>query len=151
MDESEPIVGKNIFETYPARSLGLLKLPDKMYKGHKISFQNGHWTGGVAAEIAEGLGLIAKNGDTLNDDELDAIICALAGVVDDDLILQGDELKHEISKSIKNKLKNGNIECLDLDPPLGYVLIKERLDMKIIIEMKKFDDHESMMKEIFVM
>lgn len=151
MDEIEPIVGKNVFETYPARSLGLLKLPDKMYKGHKISFKNGHWTGGVAAEIAEGLGLIAKNGDILNDDELDAIICALPGVVDDDLILQGDELKHEISKSINNKLKNENIECLDVNPPLGYVLLKEILGVKIIIEMKNFADHESMMEEILLM
>ncbi|MCK5342595.1 MAG: hypothetical protein KAR20_04275, partial [Candidatus Heimdallarchaeota archaeon] len=73
---SESLVGKHIFETYPARSLYLLELPYEKYKGSKISFKDGHWTEGVAAEIAEGLGLIAENGETLNDDELDAIICA---------------------------------------------------------------------------
>lgn len=143
------LVGKHIFETYPARSLDLLGLPSQKYKGHKISFKDGHWTGGVAAEIAGGLGLMAEEGETLNDDELDAIICAVTGVVDGDLILQGDELKHEISKNIKNKLKNPNMDEIDVDPPLGYVLLKERPDMEIILERKKFDDHESMMKEVF--
>ena len=75
--EAESLVGKHIFETYPARSLDLLGLPSKKYKGHKISFKDGHWTGGLAAEIAESLVLMAEEGETLNDDELDAIICAI--------------------------------------------------------------------------
>ncbi|MCK5342596.1 MAG: hypothetical protein KAR20_04280, partial [Candidatus Heimdallarchaeota archaeon] len=54
-----------------------------------------------------------------------------------------------ISKSIKNKLKNGNIEDIYVDPPLGYVLLKEKPDMKIILDMKKIDNHESMMKDVF--
>ena len=148
LNRAESLVGEHIFETYPARSLYLLELPYEKYKGYKISFKDGHWTEGEAAKIAEGLGLIAENGETLNDDELDAIICAITGVVDDDFILQGDELKHEISKSIKKKLNNENLEDIDVASPLGYVLLKEKPDMKINVEIKEFDDHESMMKEV---
>lgn len=147
-NRDESIVGTHIFETYPAATLRLLGLPYKKYKDHKIVFEDGHWTGGIAEEIAEGLGLIAENGEMLNDDELDAIICAITGVVDDDLILKGDELKHEISKSIKNKLNNEYLDGINVEPPRGYVLLKEKPNMKINVVIIEFDDHESMIKEV---
>lgn len=149
LNRAESIVGEHIFETYPAKSLNLLELPYEKYKGYKISFKDGHWTEGEAAKIAEGLGLIAENGETLNDDELDAIICAITGVVDDDLTLQGDELKHEISNGIKDKLKIDDLDGINVEPPLGYVLLKERPNMKINIEIKEFDNHENMMDAVF--
>lgn len=149
LNTAESLVGKQIFETYPAASLRFLDLPYEKYKKHKILFHNGCWTGGVAAEIAEGLGLVAENGDTLNSDELDAIICAITGVVNDNLILQGDELEYEILKKVKNKLKNVNLTDIDVSPPRGYVLLKEKPNVKIILEMKTVGNHDNMMKEAF--
>lgn len=149
LESFESLVGTQIFETYPAASLRLLGLPYKKYKDHKIVFEDGHWTGGIAEKIAEGLELIAENGEMLNNDELDAIICALTGIVDNDQILQNDELKHEISKGIISKLKIEDLNGINVEPPLGYVLLKERPKMKINIEIKKFDNHKSMMDALF--
>ncbi|MCL7413884.1 MAG: hypothetical protein M8353_09755 [ANME-2 cluster archaeon] len=129
------IIGKNIFETYPARSLDLINLPSQNYKKKNISYNNGHWNDGPAAKIAQGLGLVAKKeGETLNDDELDAIICAITGVVDENLILQGDDLKNEICNRIMQKLILQNLDGINVEPPLGYILLKENPKMKILIE-----------------
>lgn len=142
-EDFDDIIGKNIFETYPARSLELINLPSRNYKNEDISFNNGHWNGGPAAKIAQGLGLVAKkDGETLNDDELDAIICAITGVVDKNFILQGEDLNNEIYNLIMQKLNMDNLDGITMSPPLGYILLKENPKMKILIIKKKLTGND---------
>ena len=58
----------------------------------------------------------------INDDQLDAIICALPGVVKPEDRLEGDELKKEIRDRIQKKQTEYEGPC---EPPKGYCLIKK--------------------------
>ncbi len=144
-DEFEEPLGKQIFETYPAGSLKLLKsqipnLPFNRYKKQQAEFKNGCWNGGQLAQIAQGLKLTPEISITLNDDELDAIICAITGVVDDEYCLQGNELTNKINSLISNGKP--------YPAPNGYVLLKKRPEIKINITTKIVKNQKEMLKEV---
>ena len=112
--------GQNLFETYPAGSLELLKLPHTKYKGQRVTFLDGKWVGDTLAVVANGLGLVAENDVSLNDDEVDAVICALTGILPG--VLEGSELQQVIATRLSKRLPNStNIE--NLLPPNGYRLL----------------------------
>ena len=137
-------LGKQIFETYPACSLNLLGLPSKNYKNSEISLKNMQWipkkSGEVLVEIANGMNLTAKEGISLNDDELDAVICAITGIVDENYRLQGNELTEYINSSISN----GN----RYPAPMGYVLLKKKPEININITKKIVKSHEEMLQVV---
>lgn len=142
-EELNPL-GKQIFETYPARSLKLLGLPSKNYKNSKISFKNMQWipekSGEVLVKIANGINLTAKEEISLNDDEFDAVICAITGIVDEKYRLQGNELTEYINSSISN----GN----RYPAPMGYVLLKKKPEININITKKIVKSHKELLQEV---
>lgn len=125
---------QNLYETYPAASLRLLGWPHKGYKekGNRIRFRDGQWIGrgpkgGRLAEIANRLGVAAKLGAELDHDELDAVICALTGVLDDGCLLRDGDLENAISDRVGSHSEAAA-------PPGGYFLIRrwpEDLDVRL--------------------
>ncbi len=117
-------LGHRLYETYPAGSLRLLGLPYEGYKekNNRITFDRRGWVGygpksERLVEIAEGLGLVARPGERLNHDELDAVICALTGIAEEMHLLRGDDLKHVVFKKLLN-------QQVDPTPPKGYALLR---------------------------
>lgn len=131
------MLGTQIYETYPAATLDLLHLDKplkdtKKGKGDAI-FQAGSWNFTEAGRMAERLHLKADEDVHFSLDDLDAAICAITGVANDALLLQGRELAREIQHRIEKKL-NKKGPGLDphlvntvhsLQPPAGYILLKE--------------------------
>jgi hypothetical protein len=124
--ESSDLVrfGENIFETYPAGSLELVGLNRSGYKRQTTTFNEGRWRGETLAKIANGLNLKAHEEVSLNDDDIDAIICSIAGVADSANILECNELQKEIEKRIHDSLP-ASATKVDCKPPKGYRLLKE--------------------------
>ncbi len=135
-DHTDPL-GRNLYETYPAGSLRLMGLPHKGYKDKKnrITFEAGSWAGSgpkgeVLACIASGLRMTGAADQYLTHDELDAVICALTGVVDDICLCHGKRLETTISRHIDD----GQVEPA---PPRAYVLMRrlpERLSVAVSVE-----------------
>ncbi len=144
----EPL-GRGLYETYPAGSLRLLKWPHKGYKekDKRTTFREGRWVGQGAkstklAEIAGRLGLTAEPDEELDHDELDAVICSLTGILDDNCLLQEGDLQGVISKQL------GNPE-VSSTPPEGYVLLKEYPpDLKIKLEKTTVNSHSAMLEAV---
>lgn len=145
-EEFETPLGKKIFETYPAGSLNLLNLTSKGYKGQQTSFKNGHWNGGQLAKIFNELRLTSNNGESFNDDNFDAMICAVTGVVDKNYRLQGDELNEKISYCIEKRLKSSI--RIRIKAPDGYVLLKKIPEMEIKIVKKEVNTQQEMLQEV---
>jgi len=124
------IIGKHIFETYPALMLDLMGLPLSRYKGQPIIFSEGKWQGGLLAELATQLNFVAEDNTQLNDDEFDAILCALAGVADPEDRLEGDLLRKIINQQLREKLPDCQHEY---DPPAGYCVMRKRPSEKTVI------------------
>lgn len=123
VDYPKPL-GQLLYETYPAGSLRLLEIPHERYKekNNSVKFEDGKWVGYGAkgerlAELTERLGLIAGQGEKLNHDEFDAVICALTGVVEETRLLRDNDLKHTILKRLGS-------QQVDPTPPKGYVLLQ---------------------------
>lgn len=149
-EELNPL-GKQIFETYPACSLNLLGLPSKNYKNSKISLKNMQWisekSGEVLVKIANGMNLTANEKISLNDDELDAVICAITGIVDEKYRLQGNELTNNINKLIEKRMKR-KTQCRYF-PPKGYVLLKDIPEEATINITKKIvKSHDEMLQVV---
>lgn len=85
-------IGTSIFETYPAASLAVMGLQAKGYKGE----------GNVAALMDIGSKMRISSDVIQNDDDLDAVICALTAIAPAAFQLRGDNLKaHFASKAAK--------------------------------------------------
>lgn len=125
----------------------LLNLPNNNYKKQKTEFSNGIWknkTEGNLSQIANCLKLTSEKEITLDDDDLDAIICAITGFVDMKYCLYGDELIDKM-RELKDT-KSFSIICA----PEGYVLLKSLPNMKICIIVKKVRRHEELLKEVAI-
>lgn len=77
-------------------------MPNDKYKNQETKFSNGIWNSekeGNLSQIANCLELTSEKEKEIkiSDDELDAIICAITGVVDGNHLLQGDELAKDIN------------------------------------------------------
>ncbi len=123
-------LGIRIFETYPAASLQVLNLPHEGYKPESVHFKDGKWRGGLLAQMAQDLGFTADEGTSFTDDDFDAIICALTGVVDHEHQLKGDDLAHKVETLICRRLSGHTLGRSDLVPS-GYVLLRGRPDVRI--------------------
>ena len=124
------MLGKSIFETYPAASLGLLGY-SLTYKRQIANYDETGWSGGKGlAKLLNTLQITAKLGTKINDDDFDAVICAITGVIGDKNTLLGDKLQLEI----QNRLQLANVPTL---PPQGYVLTKripDNIQIKLLVE-----------------
>ncbi len=121
---NEPVkLGVNLFETYPAGSLKNLSLPHVGYKNKSITFIDGQWRGETLADIANGLRFSADSGTTLNDDDVDACICAVTGVTTPTNCLGGDVLESKIRDHLTQRLPELSRE-VSARPPKGYKLLR---------------------------
>ncbi len=127
------LLGSQIFETYPAASLSLANIVSRGYKGHWLALdrQGVSQTGGKGdgggniGRIASRLGLWAEAPIRINDDEMDAAICALTGVVAQDWRLELKPLRKLLQERLKEKLPPGPERehiLRDAKPPKGYCL-----------------------------
>ena len=147
-DQPDPL-GVRLHETYPASSLRLLELPHKGYKDEKnqITFEGDTWLGRgakgeVLARIANELRMTGAHNERLSHDELDAVLCALTGVVDRSCLLQEKELETAISEKVGD-------DRVDPTPPKAYVLMR-RLpeDLTIVVNSKTVRDDAETLEEI---
>lgn len=113
---TDKLLGYNIFETYPAGSLQCLGLPHTGYKKKPALWSRGKWDDGLN-NLPSKLNIKSKyNKLTITDDDLDATLCALCGVVDDDYTLKGSQLDEHITTRINNGIT--------YKAPTGYVLLQ---------------------------
>ncbi|MEE8533373.1 MAG: hypothetical protein V3S95_07500 [Alphaproteobacteria bacterium] len=129
------LLGKMVFETYPAASLKLvLGQEPKSYKNCQTKYIGAEWvpfkwpktkkadeTG--LHDVANKLHLSAPDESPWSDDEIDAVICAMAGVVGSNGVLKDETLKYEIKNSLQSQGLRGTSNQF-YEPPVGYVLVK---------------------------
>lgn len=149
------LLGKTIWETYPAAGLKqILRRKPKPYKARTTRFIGSEW---VACEqpnqeaidntglcqLATDLHLSSSDEQAWSDDDIDAVICALTGVLTGSDCLEGEDLRLKIEEKLTLKgFKNMPAELCK--PPVGYVLPLRnpfrqiRLDRKNISEMSNF-------------
>lgn len=151
-------LGENLFETYPAATLQLVwdtnKWTEAKYKGGKIAYLNGKWQGkagkkkndrartkeerknvGLAA-LATQLKFDAPEGAEMDDDEFDAVLCAVTGCIPDCTVHHGS-----LCTIIRKRLKKGHGQAdwiANVEPPDGYVVF-DRLPEDIRIHVKWTD------------
>lgn len=151
-------LGNNLFESYPAATLQLVwntnQWTEAKYKGGKIIYRDGKWQGqagkkknvtarskeerknaGLAA-LANNLGFRAAEGSALNDDEFDAITCAITGCIPG-CTIQGESLAAVIRKKLLQL--HGEVEWITkVEPPDGYVVF-DRLPTGTQVEVRRAD------------
>ncbi len=146
--ENPRLLGRRLYETYPAASLRLCGLPYEGYKENaRVAFEGSQWVGNGPkgerlARIANNLRMTASRGTELGHDDLDAVMCALTGVVDERCLLQGNELAVAISEKVRD-------DRVDPTPPKAYVLMK-RLpdDLRVVARTKTVYDQAEMLEEV---
>ena len=129
--ERQEHLGQCLWETYPRAIIERLTGPNRPYKNGAAVSNGEKWvpkTKATAyqeslADIANRIGLKAGGGMSVNDDELDAAVCAVAGVAPQWALLYGQELEKEIRCRITEKLKQSTDRG---DAPRGYLLLRCR-------------------------
>ncbi len=132
-------LGKKLFETYPAASLENINLNSVKYKGGEGAQYNGSAWRGISnkdkqkdkdkklAKLLNDLDWKASPYTKLNDDEFDAALCAVIGVLpENEYWLQGVELNN----TINNKLNSGIFVG-----PKGYVILKKQPENITIVRV----------------
>ncbi|OUM86321.1 MAG: hypothetical protein BAA01_09855 [Bacillus thermozeamaize] len=137
---------ENLFETYPAGSLkqlaDTLRQPgiDKNYKNYKkgkVDLDSDGWKPAGQSTKDESLcniakalfaQAVAKEKLTINDDEFDAMICAVTGLLDRGSKLTEDGLQKAIYDKLEKKYKELSFE--DCSPPKRYELINSLEELR---------------------
>lgn len=157
-ENAGPKLGECLFETYPAATLQLVwdtnKWTEAKYKGGKIIYQDGKWQGQTGkkknaaarakeerknaglATLANNLGFQAAEGSEMNDDEFDAIICAMTGCIPDCTLH-----KEALTAVIRKKLVklHGQADWISkVEPPDGYIVF-DRVSAGIQIHVRWVD------------
>lgn len=135
------MLGENLFETYPAATLQLVRQTNKWteakYKGGKVIYHDGKWhahsgkrkdeqagnkrrkNDGLAT-LATTLGFRAAEDDEMTDDEFDAVICAVTGCLPDCTLS-----RESLATTIRNMLVNETVNTRSvatMEPPRGYAI-----------------------------
>lgn len=125
-----------LIETYPAASLLCMKLPSEGYKKQKITWDDGRWIGENLADIAQGLRLVATSAVTLTDDDIDAIICALVGVVPSESVLADEELALDMRARLRKKVSKTDEYLVErLQVPARYRLLRRVPEVEIHVAL----------------
>ena len=75
-------------------------------------------------------------------DELDAVVCALTGVLDEKLLLRENKLAITISDKVHD-------DRVDPSPPKVYVLMRQLPDdLRIVVRSKTIYDQAEMLEEV---
>ena len=130
-------IGSTLFETYPAASLRLLGLHDVPYKGQSAEFFDGAWGGVSLAEILNRMGVTAEEGTKVNDDEFDAMICALAGVASDEERLAGDDMNYAVDMRVRQRVSDA--PETPYTAPSSYVLLRTLPKARITLSAQASD------------
>jgi hypothetical protein len=137
-------LGTGLYETYPAACLANISFPYRGYKGCSASRDNGTWVGSVIGDasstkitsiqdIATQLGLSGDPSLTLNDDDLDSVICALACIDVEKHSLSGLRLADLIDGKLRGKLGRHSHD-IPIEPPRGYVLLANLPTQRIRVQ-----------------
>jgi len=138
----------HVFETYPAKTLKLLGLWSSGYGNQPMRFTHGRWEGGPLACIANNLGVVGEEGDTVNGDEFDAAICALTGVVDESRLLRGQELSDLVHRTIQSRVAPQHHDRVSAGVPKNYVLMKTPPETEIRLVKKPINGLDDMLWEV---
>ena len=130
-------IGTKLFETYPAESLRLMGRYEKGYKNQSAEFSDGKWREGALANILNGMEIRAKEGAQINDDEFDAMLCALVGVALDDERLDGDALNQTVNARIRQAVST--MPDTPYTTPKSYVLLRTRPKAQITLSVQASD------------
>jgi hypothetical protein len=124
----EPAGRDQVFETYPAGSLEQIFGRRPPYKRQAAQYRNGRWTGddGIVG-LLDRLKTTADEGTQLNDDHLDAALCALTGILPSAYLLGSAMLGAAIQDRLAQKLGQRDPELIALNRPARYVLIGKPL------------------------
>lgn len=128
---SELSTGRGLFETYPAASLQLLGIGSIRYKQQQAVFSGGSWQsmdGSGLAVLANELRFAAPEGTRLDDDDLDALICALTALLPE-CCLPKDELMAWVLDRVGREIGAAPV-------PSGYVLLSKLPDAPVMIAAK---------------
>jgi hypothetical protein len=117
-------VGRRIFETYPAASLGQLALTGKGYKGDVGS--------AFRALLCRTLGCDRHD---LSDHDLDAIICGMTVAAPAKCRLEGSRLVQamHLADSFTGMTPSGG------EPPIGYVILERWPTRRLNVSVADFD------------
>jgi Protein of unknown function (DUF429) len=124
-------LGHQLLETYPAASLRrVLGTPPQSYKKQSARFLNNHWhphdgNAEGLSTLLECLELQAAQGTTLDDHEVDALLCAVTGL-GGAFASTGAELLEEVTKTLADKMEMTVQEMAQLGlvfVPNGYRLL----------------------------
>jgi len=132
------LIGTRIFETYPAEALRNLGLPSTGYKNQSATMLNSVWQGEQLADICRGLDLQADDGFGINDDEADALLCALAGVASPDGVLAGEALAADLTARIRTRIPDWQ-PIGDIAPP-GFVILGGRPAEEIHLRREVYNE-----------
>lgn len=143
-------LGGNVFETYPAASISFIDEHGTSYKKGRIRSTGNGWKAtreddhseaqrdARMMQLAVQFELVAQEDETeLDDDALDAIICALTGVVDPDQRCEGNEL----SNRLRHLADDNSLEREIVTAPRGYVLLCQLPEgEKSVWQHESYDD-----------
>lgn len=121
-------VGGTLFETYPAASLHGTHMPHTGYKQKAARYDGREWQQlhpghQPIATLLNRLEWMAEADETLSHDELDAVVCALTGIVDPIARLEGDTLEQEVAYRIRGQLGRDVDGPVRTAPPRGYAIL----------------------------
>jgi hypothetical protein len=126
----------NLRETYPAASLLCAGARHQKYKGQTIVWDGERWVGHQLAEVAQALRLVAEQPVTLTDDDVDAVICALAGAAPAGAILEGEALATDMRTRIASKLRRSDpVDVQALYPPENYRLLRSLPESNVWVRL----------------
>lgn len=164
LQDKVAILGENLFETYPAASLGLMKLERNGYKGHSV-YKAGTWRPFVPptqklakspeaeanrrkgnaknealAQTLNTLGWTAESGVELTHDGFDAGLCALTGLCKGPATLRDPALSQMIREILQEKMPGCEVPHTWRAPD-GYLLLRKRpLNVEVRL-MSAVDDN----------
>ncbi len=151
-------LGTTLFETYPAATIQLIcasnEWTESKYKGGEIVCSDGKWHGQPStsknadtrqkqdrknaglATLANYLSFSADEGFGLNDDEFDAVLCAVTGCVPECTVRDqalGKIISDWLTAAHENLDGIGNVE-----PPMGYMVF-DKLPSGLRIKIDHID------------
>ena len=86
---------------------------------------------------------------TVTDDEVDAAICALAGVLRTEHALSGRTLADEIRRRLSERDGSACASSVDVTPPKGYELLQSMPEgLSVMLERRTVADNEEMLQEV---
>ena len=164
LSQTNVVLGTNLHETYPAATLSLIGASKKWseidaYKSGRAIFRNGQWSPvesrkerqtsrekenrknrGLTA-LAKKLRFKASDNFEMDDDEFDAVLCAITGCLDEHW-LASDRLAEHIAATLKQA---DDSSIANTTPPDGYALLdKYPIDLEVVVDRIDYDSPEQL-------